>query len=524
MTGGVLALATCDSMVADLCRLQLLDDAQATQLATVLVPQFAEPRDLAREILRHGWVTTLQINQVLQNHGNALLVGPYLLLERLGEGGMAQVYKARHRSLGRIVALKIVRKEALTNRNAIPRFEREVQASAQLTHPNVVRAFDAGQAGGRYYLAMEFIEGVDLSQLVKQDGPLPVVQACDYIRQAALGLQHAHELGFVHRDIKPANLFLTRKTESTRAGSSALLPRPHGSALLTRPNLEQYLWGVVKILDFGLARLQVPDPRNQQIALTQQGTVMGTPDFLAPEQAWDSHDTDIRSDLYSLGCTFYYLLSGQVPFPGGTVPEKLIRQRNTEPEPIGKVRQQQLLSGHDGPPSAGLREAAQVPTKVAAVLKRLMAKEPADRFQTPAELAEALAELQPRRPMPANGVVVPPAKTRQPGTGNTPCPRRPADGSGVEATILVQRQGSGASPRTTKIIPLPAPRRRRLRNLLVYAGFLLCCALAGRLLASKPLRAEIEASPEPAAAIAPESGRLGQPVAAKQSSRKTPAK
>ena len=202
---------------------------------------------------------------------------------------MGEVFKARHPKLGRVVALKLIRKERLDNPAAVRRFHREVQAAAQLEHPHIVRAYDADEAGDLHYFVMEYVEGTDLARLVKRDGPLTVDRACDYVRQAALGLQHAYERGMVHRDIKPANLLLTAKGD------------------------------VVKVLDMGLARLDRPEKdAGASSTLTQEGAVMGTPDYIAPEQARDSHTVDIRADLYSLGCTLYFLLAGRVPFPGGT--------------------------------------------------------------------------------------------------------------------------------------------------------------------------------------------------------------
>jgi serine/threonine protein kinase len=483
-------------MVADLCRLQILDDSQARELAETVAPRFSEPRDLARELLRRNWLTAFQVNQLLHERADELLFGPYVLLECLGEGGMGQVYKARHRALGRIVAIKIIRKEALANPNAIPRFQREVQASAKLTHPNVVRAFDAAQAGGTYYLAMEFIEGVDLAQLIKQSGPLAVPQACDYVRQAALGLQHAHEMGFIHRDIKPANLILTRKAQSRRAGSSTLLRLPPSSALLARPEFA-CPWGVIKILDFGLARLQAPDPRRQQVALTHQGAVMGTPDFLAPEQAWDSHTIDIRADLYSLGCTFYFLLSGRVPFSGGSLPEKLVKHQKAEPDPVGKARHEQLTAGGTGP-SLPRRDATAVPPEVAAVVHRLMAKKRADRFQTPEDLAERLAELQARQFEPTAVIVVPVVK---------PLAQAAELDRALETTMVVAKTEDADSHATTQSLPGLRRPRHRLRTALVFVAFLVCCTLSARFLIHLSRRADgqilTEPVPTPASAPAP---------------------
>src|SRR5262249_33340942 len=186
----------------------------------------------------------------------------------------------------------------LSNRNSVHRFHREIQAVAQLSHPNMVIAHDAASEGNTHFLVMEYVDGTDLATLVHKLGPLPVGHACEYIRQAAEGLRHAAERGLVHRDIKPSNLLLSQQDGGP---------------------------GMVKILDMGLARLHTPDEAEEAAsttALTQEGAVMGTADYISPEQATNAHRVDIRSDLYSLGCTFYFLLTGQAPFPGGTFMEK----------------------------------------------------------------------------------------------------------------------------------------------------------------------------------------------------------
>jgi serine/threonine protein kinase len=207
----------------------------------------------------------------------------------------------------------------------------------------VVEAYDADQAGELYFYVMEFVDGEDLDRLVLKNGPLPVHRACDYVRQAALGLQHAHEQGFVHRDIKPGNLLVTADGTT------------------------------VKLLDLGLARMRRPGPDGRsQTAVTQIGIFIGTPDFVAPEQAVNSRDVDIRADLYSLGCTFYYLLTGQAPFAGLSVMDKLLKHKTEHPVRVESTR-------------------ADVPRKVSAILRKLMAKRPEDRYRTPAEAAEALA-------------------------------------------------------------------------------------------------------------------------------------
>lgn len=325
-------------------RCRLLEAEQLDDIERAAAPRYPDPLELAKELVRRGMLTPFQVNQLLQGNGGELVLGNYLLLERIGEGGMGTVFKARHRMIDRLVALKVLRKDRLTHPDASKRFEREIKAAAQLAHPNVVTAFDAGQIGDTHYFTMEYIQGIDLGKLSKEKGPLPITDACDYIRQAACGLAHAHEKGMVHRDIKPSNLLLCTKD------------------------------GVVKILDLGLARLEDADAELPANNLTREGRVVGTVDYLAPEQAINSHRVDIRADLYSLGCTLYQLLAGRVPFKRGNALEKLARHRWEEPKALEKLR-------------------PEVPAPVIAVVRRLMAKKPEDRFQTPAELATALALL-----------------------------------------------------------------------------------------------------------------------------------
>src|SRR5262249_37566879 len=200
-------MATTAGFQDGLRRFHLLEPAQLEELKRQAPA--ADARALARTLIDRGWLTPYQANQVLQGKGQELLLGSYVLLERLGEGGMGAVFKARNWKLGRIVALKLIRKERLDNPDAIRRFQREVRAAAALDHPNIVHAYDADEIGGTHILVMECIEGAtDLGRLVKKQGPLPIPLACEYMRQAALGLQHAYERGLVHRDIKPANLLM----------------------------------------------------------------------------------------------------------------------------------------------------------------------------------------------------------------------------------------------------------------------------------------------------------------------------
>jgi WD40 repeat protein/serine/threonine protein kinase len=320
----------------------LLEPAQLAELASLPESRDPDPRALGRVLVRRRLLSLFQVNQVAAGKAKELRLGNFLLLDRLGEGGMGQVFKARHLRMGRIVALKLMRKEKLGNPASVKRFYQEVEAASQLNHPNIVVAYDADEIRGLHYFSMEYVEGSDLARQVKENGPLPVAVACEYIRQAAVGLQHAHEKGLVHRDIKPHNLLV-----GTNGGAP-----------------------VVKILDMGLARLQ----GKGETGLTQAGQVLGTPDYLAPEQAYDSRKADIRSDIYSLGCTLYFLLAGRAPFTGETLAQVLLMHQMEEPTPLKQRR-------------------AEVPAALAAVVHKMMAKQPGERYQSPAEVADALAAL-----------------------------------------------------------------------------------------------------------------------------------
>jgi serine/threonine-protein kinase len=367
--------ATAAELVEVLRRNKVLDPEQLAKISGGFSRRFADARALARTLIDRNWLTPYQVNQMFLDNGQELVLGQYVLLERLGEGGMGQVFKARHRSLGRIVALKIIRKERLTRPDVVRRFLREVQAAAQLKHPNVVLAFDADQIGNTHFIAMEYVEGIDLSRLVKTSGPLPVEQAAELICQAAMGLEHARTQGLVHRDIKPANLFVTRLPPP----GAKPLPKPSGRPMGFLTEQSGSISGAargpqVKILDMGLARLNPAMESDTTTGVTQEGVVVGTVDFLAPEQAMNASTVDIRADIYSLGCTFYYLLTGQVPFSGTSAMEKLLKHRCEEPPPVEQVR-------------------PEVSPALAAVVRKLMAKRPEDRYQTPADVALAIAAL-----------------------------------------------------------------------------------------------------------------------------------
>jgi formylglycine-generating enzyme required for sulfatase activity/serine/threonine protein kinase len=397
-----------DQIVQSLRTVPVLGTRQLGEVASTLVPRFAEPRELLAELVRRGWLTQFQSERLLKGRPEDLQVGSYLLLERVGQGGMGEVFKARHQLLGRTVALKVTRKDILDDPTCERRFVREIQTTAQLAHPNIVAAHDAAQVGDLCLFAMEYVEGTDLSRLIRETGPLPIHRACEYVRQAALGLQHAHEHGLVHRDIKPSNLLLTAD------GSQ------------------------VKIADMGLVHL---DEECGEAALTETGMTVGTPDYLAPEQALNSRKVDIRADLYSLGGTLYFLLSGQHPFPEGTALEKLCKHLNDSPVSVRERR-------------------PEVPVELEAVVLRLMAKDPADRYQQPSEVARV---LEPFCSAPAAPVSQPrglasdhlPAPAPSPPTSPTPAPaqtpptrERPAPEAALAAL--------GLSPVTERRAPAPA--------------------------------------------------------------------
>jgi serine/threonine protein kinase/putative intracellular protease/amidase len=295
----------------------------------------------------------------------------YRIVKSLGAGGMGVVYQAEHRLMARTVALKVINHDLTSDPHAVDRFRQEVKAAARLAHPNIVTAYDAEQAGDSHFLVMEFVNGTSLARLVEKRGPLSPGHAAHFGRQAAMGLQHAFEQGMVHRDIKPQNLMLTRQ-------------------------------GQVKILDFGLARLareRVGNDQRSVSGITEAGACLGTPDYIAPEQASDARRADIRADIYSLGCTLYYLMLGRVPFPEGSAIEKLVAHVEQTPSPLHELR-------------------SEVPLKLSQIVAKMMAKDPAERFQTPAEVVEALTPFAaspkivaksasggPQEPAPAHSAV-----------------------------------------------------------------------------------------------------------------------
>ena len=265
----------------------------------------------------------------------------YQVLRELGRGGMGVVYLAENRMMGRKEVLKVVSSHLLNRRGVIERFLREIRAAAQLQHRNIVTAYSATRIGESIVFSMQYVEGYDLSKLVDKSGPLPVAHACNFVYQAALGLQHAHEHGMVHRDIKPSNLMLAREGNKP----------------------------VIKILDFGLAK--VTSEGAVDGGLTHEGQMLGTPHYVAPEQSVNAQKADIRADIYSLGCTLYCLLAGFPPFDAASLYELLQAHHSMDAKPLNFIR-------------------PEVPAELAAVVAKMLAKEPERRFQTPAEVAKAL--------------------------------------------------------------------------------------------------------------------------------------
>jgi serine/threonine protein kinase len=350
------------TFLAHLRQSGLVNDEKLAQIARDYLDQ-PRGRLIARDLVEKEVLTRFQAERLLMGRTTGFLLGQYRILEQIGRGGMGRVYRAHHRTMHRLVALKVLSADLLSTDRAVDLFLHEVRAIAQIVHPNIVTAFDANEINGRYYLVLEYVDGPNLDQLVRKQGPLSVGLACDYVRQVANGLQCAHLKGMVHRDIKPANL----------------LVQWHGLNGDDSP-------GLVKISDFGLARLTQPIGAPTSVAmprtiLTTANTVMGTPDYLSPEQTRSIHKTDIRGDLYSLGCTFYYLLTGSVPFPGGNAMDKLIRHATEVPQGVADFR-------------------SDVPAEVLAIVDKLLRKHSEDRYQTPAELAEALQPYAVSGPTP----------------------------------------------------------------------------------------------------------------------------
>lgn len=300
-------------------------------------------RQLSDQLVERGVLTQWQADKLLQGKHKGFFLGKYRLLSLLGKGGMSSVYLAEHVLMRRRCAIKVLPAKRVNDTSYLARFHREAQAVASLDHPNIVRAYDVDHESEKgqeiHFLVMEYVDGRDLQEIVAQDGVLDYVEAAEYIRQSAAGLAHAHAAGMVHRDIKPGNLLVDRN-------------------------------GNVRILDMGLARF-FNEEDGESLTVAHDEKVLGTADYLAPEQALDSHNVDHRADLYSLGCTFYFILTGHPPFREGTLAQRLMAHQTKEPMPIQNDR-------------------ADVPEDLLAIIRKMMAKKVEERHQTAEEIMQDL--------------------------------------------------------------------------------------------------------------------------------------
>ena len=331
------------ALVQALRRSRLLTPSQLNDLKSKWMAGVERPQALAERLRDMGWLTSYQEERLFAGAEQDLVFGPYLALNLLGEGGLCQVFKAWHRDSRQVVALKVLHPELRTNPEVLEQLQNEFHVMSRLSHPNFIRAFDVDLHSKQFYFAMEYIPGIDLQKLLEQTGRLPIAQACDYARQAAFGLQYAYERGMVHRDIKPGNLLVS------------------------------FQGNQVRILDIGLARLEwsFRDVASADTVTRQTASLLGTPDYIAPEQALNSEQANIRADIYSLGCTLYHLLTGQPPFPGNSLTRKLLQHQQAPPPSARQLR-------------------PEIPEELALRIQKMMSKQADDRYQTPAGVAVAL--------------------------------------------------------------------------------------------------------------------------------------
>ena len=304
----------------------------------------AEPKRITELLVVRGWITSWQEEEIHAGR-RQFIIGNYKLLDEVGKGISGKVYKSLHLPTGEMVALKVLDPAKSKDEESVARFRREAQLAASLDHPNIVAAFEVETEGDTYFWRSEYVQGRDLERWSQDEGALPIDWTCECIRQAALGLQHAHDQQLIHRDIKPSNLIVVCPDTSSRP--------------------------LVKIIDLGVARM-LSEAMDEEVRLTRQNQTLGTPHYMAPEQASDTRSADIRADIFSLGCTLYKLIAGQLPFPGKTGMQSLIARAKQDATPLQEVMP-------DAPPN------------LAAVLAKMLARNREDRYDKPADVADALA-------------------------------------------------------------------------------------------------------------------------------------
>ena len=365
-----------------------LDDISEVRAGPESDHETLDGEQLAGELVELSKLTPFQADLIRSGEMDELLIGNYVVLDLLGRGGMGHVYKARHRDMDRIVALKVLPRERVNSKSGLRRFQQEVKAAARLVHPNIVTAFDADVSGGEPYLVMEYVEGEDLQALLSHAGPLSFDEALDYVLQTARGLEYAHRVGVVHRDIKPANLLVDEH-------------------------------GVIRILDMGVAQLKEitsagEDDAPQQI--TRDGAVIGTTDFMSPEQASTPREADARSDIYSLGCTLYFLLTDSPLFDDDSAVDRIIAHRQQAPPALRDKR-------------------PDLPRDLDTVFARMVAKDPRNRYQSVSRLIDDLELL--RRGGHLNEPPRAVSRADEPKSDGDDLPRRPPLLTFVLLTVLV---------------------------------------------------------------------------------------
>jgi len=362
--------ATVSEYCADVLRSKLLSEADLTAVRRQWRADGGTDADVdgfRKLLVRDKHLTEYQAALIQRGRAGGFVIGEYVILDRIGRGQTAGVYKAVHQS-GQVVALKVLAGSKARDQHVLNRFLREGRLLTQLDHPNVVRAFQVGLAGGVHFIVMENVDGETLDEVLERRSKLPPAEAVRLVQQAFHGLQHLHDKRMVHRDLKPANLMI----------SPASLPETTDATL--------------QILDIGLGRELFDDasPATQDLQLTGEGALLGTPDYLAPEQATNARTADIRADIYSLGCVLYHLIAGQPPFRDRNVMAQMVAHATTTAKPLATC-------------------GVSVPTGLQAVLDQLLAKRPEDRPQTPAEAAQALAPYLSAKARQAEKVAVLPA-------------------------------------------------------------------------------------------------------------------